>query len=205
MAIYPLGTLHIENTDYDRAVIDASLRHLDMLGTGLWVGFSFTWMACMAARCGRSERALTMLQLFLKAFVSRNGFNLNGDYKSLGLSSFNYRPFTLEANFAASQAVNEMLLQSWNGIVRIFPAMPEGWPDASFENLRAEGAYLVSANRKAGNTIWIRIVVEHEGVLRLRNPFKTDNVKWNTEAVQRSGDEYVFIMKKQQVLEGQIL
>jgi alpha-L-fucosidase 2 len=202
MAIYPLGTLHIENTDYDNAVIDASLRHLDMLGTGLWVGFSFTWMACIAARCGKPERALMMLQLFLKAFVSRNGFHLNGDYKNLGISSWNYRPFTLEANFAAAQAVHEMLLQSWNGTVRIFPAMPEDWLDASFENLRAEGAFLISAKRRAGNTIWIHVVAERDGVLRLRNPFKTANVEWNTDAVQRHGDDYILIMEKQQVLEG---
>jgi alpha-L-fucosidase 2 len=205
MTIHPLGTLHVEGTDYDRSVINASLRHLDMLGTGLWVGFSFSWMACMAARCGKPDRALTMLELFLKGFVSRNGFNLNGDYKQLGLSSWNYRPFTLEANFAAAQAVNEMLLQSWNGIIRIFPAIPADWNDVSFEHLRAEGAFIVSAKRENGRTIWVRIVAERGGIIRLRDPFGKVKIKWNRADIKRKGDEYTCIMAKNECLEGRII
>ena len=37
-----------------------------------------------------------------------------------------------------------MMLQSWDGALRIFPAWPRA-VDARFENFRAEGAFLVSA------------------------------------------------------------
>ena len=50
-----------------------------------------------------------------------------------------------------------MLLQSWGDKIRIFPAMPQAWPDLVFHNLRAEGAFLVSARRVAGRTQWVRI------------------------------------------------
>lgn len=202
MAIYPLGLLHTEGRENEQTIIDASLRHVDMLGCGLWVGFSFSWMACMAARCGKPERALTMFELFLKAFVSRNGFNLNGDYKKLGLSSWNYRPFTLEANFAAAQAVHEMLLQSWGGVVRVFPAVPRGWGQVSFSTLRAEGAFLVSADRRNGRTQWVRIAAEKEGVLNLRDPFDEKAGTWTRQPASQQGNVVCFEMKPGDVIEG---
>ena len=48
------------------------------------------------------------------AFILRNGFHANGDQTGSGFSSFTYRPFTLEGNFLAMEAVHEMLLQSWS-------------------------------------------------------------------------------------------
>ncbi len=43
--------------------------------------------------------------------------------------------------------INEMLMQSHEGIIRIFPCWNKA-SDASFENLRADGAFLVSAELK---------------------------------------------------------
>ena len=67
------------------------------------------------------------------------------------------RAFTLEGNFAAAQAVHEMLLQSWGNLIRIFPATPEEWSDVSFSQLRAEGGFIVSAERKGGKTVRVTI------------------------------------------------
>jgi hypothetical protein len=57
-----------------------------------------------------------------------------------------------------------MLLQSWSdpakdesGPIRIFPAVPAAWQDVEFRDLRAEGAFLVSAKRRGGRTEWVRI------------------------------------------------
>ena len=47
-------------------------------------------------------------------------------------------------NIGLSQAVNDMLLQSSNGTIRLFPAWPANEP-AAFTTLRAKGALLVSA------------------------------------------------------------
>ena len=82
-----------------------------------------------------------------------------------------YRPFTLEGNFAAAAAVQEMLLQSYSGTIRLFPAVPAAWQDASFETLRAEGAFLVSAERRGGVVQRVEIVSERGGACRLENPF----------------------------------
>jgi alpha-L-fucosidase 2 len=39
----------------------------------------------------------------------------------------------------------------------VFPALPTAWHDAEFHDLRAEGAFLISAKRSAGKTQWVRI------------------------------------------------
>ena len=79
--------------------------------------------------------ALTYLRDFHRAFILRNGFHVNGDQIGAGLSGFRYRPFTLEGNFAAAAAVPEMLLQSYSGVIRLFPAVPSSWKNASFRKL----------------------------------------------------------------------
>ena len=202
MAIHPLGMLHVEGSDSDRQVIDGSLRVIDHLGFPFWCGYSFTWMACLTARCGRGERAWTMLKLYLDVTVSRNGFHLNGDYKQLGVLAPTYRPFTLEGNFAAAEAVHEMLLQGWGDVVRIFPAIPPQWQMAAFDNLRTEGAFLVSARRVKGKATWVRVVAEADGLLRLRDPFDGRRVKWNRRGVKKSGNMYMCELRAGEVIEG---
>ena len=57
----------------------------------------------------------------------------------------------------AMEAVHEMLLQSWGGTIRVFPALPGEWKEASFRDLRAEGGFAVSASRKNGTTQWVKV------------------------------------------------
>jgi alpha-L-fucosidase 2 len=112
-----------------------------------------------------------MLERYLDAFVSPNGFHLNGDFKNLGYSVYKYRPFTLEGNFAAVQAVNEMLLQTINGVIHIGYSLPVGI-SASFEQLRTEGGFLVSAEVSEGGTSdHVRIQSTVGGVCRIANPW----------------------------------
>jgi hypothetical protein len=56
-----------------------------------------------------------------------------------------------------------MLLQSHNGVVSVFPAMPASWANASFRNLRAEGAIRINAVRAGGQTSMIRVISEKGG------------------------------------------
>lgn len=171
MAIHPLGTIRWENGPREQAIIKASLADLDRLGTKQWCGYSFSWLANLAARARDGEKAERALDVFSRAFCLRNGFHCNGDQTDKGYSDFRYRPFTLEGNFAAAAGLQEMLLQSYSGTVRVFPAIPATWRDASFKGQRAEGAFVVSAERKDGRVRSVEIVAEAGGPLRLENPF----------------------------------
>ena len=174
MAIYPLGLVDPDNGEEDRKTIAASLAELERLGPDWWCGYSYAWLGSLYARAYQGDKAAAALRTFAECFCSPNSFHLNGDQTKSGKSKMTYRPFTLEGNFAFAAGVQEMLLKSHRGIVRVFPAVPESWTDASFTTLRAEGAFLVSARRAEGKTQEVRIVPEEGKTLRLVNPFGED-------------------------------
>lgn len=62
----------------------------------------------------------------------------------------------------ATQAVNELLLQSYQGFLLLFPGWPIG-ESASFTTLRAVGAFLVSASVDATGTVSGVTVVSEAG------------------------------------------
>jgi alpha-L-fucosidase 2 len=86
-----------------------------------------------------------------------------------------YRPFTLEGNFAAAGATMEMLLQSHTGVVDVFPAMPEDWKHAAFYFLRAQGAFVVSAEWNDGTATMVEVIALTSGPCRLRIPGRKED------------------------------
>lgn len=199
---YPLGNLDIDKAK-DKEIIDNSLRQLEKIGTRNWCGYSFTWAACIYARAKQADMAVKQLQIFASNFCAYNSFHLNGDQKNGQYSSFTYRPFTLEGNFAFAQGVHELLIQSKENVVEVFPAIPDSWKDVSFKTLRTEGAFLVSAKKESGVIDAIRVVATENGILNLKFPFKT----WIVEGIERNevkfnqkGIATLFLKKGQSVL-----
>jgi alpha-L-fucosidase 2 len=210
IGLYPFNLITVEGGERDAKMIHSSLKYWDSLGTSQWCGYTFAWMSCLQARVGNAEEAVKNLDIFVRAFILRNGFHANGDQTKTGYSSYTYRPFTLEGNFLASQAVQEMLLQSWSsqpgiehtGIIRVFPAVPIKWQSASFSSLRAEGGYTVSAKRENGKPIFVQITASKTGVVRVKNNFSTVP-HWNLPQVKLSGGVYSVELKKGQTLSAQ--
>jgi alpha-L-fucosidase 2 len=73
-------------------------------------------------------------------------------------------------NFSLPVVVNECLLQSYTGRLRFFANWPKN-RDAMFQDLRAVGAFLVSAECAGGRVQWIRVKAEADGPLRVINPW----------------------------------
>lgn len=173
MAIHPLGLVRWEDGADAQRTIRATLALLDSVGPAFWVGYSYAWLGNMKARAKDGAGAAEALGIFAKAFCTSNGFHVNGDQTGSGYSTFRYRPFTLEGNFAFAAGLQEMLLQSHAGEIELFPAVPQAWKDVSFHSLRAEGAVLVSANRQGGQVAEVRLTAEQGGTARVRKPFRT--------------------------------
>ena len=72
--------------------------------------------------------------------------------------------------FAASMAISELLLQSVNNILRIFPAWPSA-QNAQFHHLRTQGGFLVSAVQRDGKVIQLDVTSTAGGELRLLSPW----------------------------------
>ncbi len=176
MSIYPLALIDVNQPD-DATIIRRSLQRIEEKGTRAWCGYSFSWMASLDARAYEADKAVKQLQIFASNFCSPNSFHLNGDQKGGQYSGFTYRPFTLEGNFAFAQGVHELLLQSRNGYIQVFPSVPTGWKDVSFTGLRTEGAFLVSAQKENGVPTRVKVYAEKGGRLNIRLPFKTWVIK----------------------------
>ena len=196
MAIHPLGLFDWSHGEKERQIIRNSLVNLEKYGSDYWVGYSFAWLGNLKARAMDGDGAAEALRTFAQCFCLPNSFHVNGDQSGTGKSKFTYRPFTLEGNFAFAAGIQEMLLQSHSGKIRVFPAIKKSWQDAEFHRLRAEGAFLVSAKRKNGKVIYVRVYSEKGGTLNLANPFLVKSLKITGTDHARVDEESIVIKTK---------
>lgn len=78
-------------------------------------------------------------------------------------------------NFALPAVINECLMQSYDGIVNLFP----NWDlavDASFNTLRAQGAFLISASVADGEISPVTCLSECGNTFRMDNPWAVTQV-----------------------------
>ena len=85
-------------------------------------------------------------------------------------------PHGMEHQSIVPNAIQEMLLQSHEGVIRFFPCWPKD-QDARFGTLRATGAFLVSAELKAGVVSGLKIVSEKGRVCTVQNPWSGKSVR----------------------------
>lgn len=76
----------------------------------------------------------------------------------------------IECCSGVPSAINEMLLQSYEQVIRLFPVWPED-RDAKFESLRAVGAFLVSSELKGGEISYVKLVSEKGRLCRIEHPW----------------------------------
>ena len=153
LMIYPYCLVNIEQPG-QAAVLRKSVEHFYAMNRAayeksnswnVFAGYTYTLLSLMHAVQGNGEEA----QKFLNGFIDYPLVTRNGMYAESGP--------VLETPLSAAHAVHEMLMQSWGDKIRVFPAMPASWTDVVFHNLLAEGAFLVSAERRAGTTQWVRL------------------------------------------------
>ncbi|BDS06978.1 hypothetical protein NT6N_20180 [Oceaniferula spumae] len=146
LMIYPLRLVNIDQKGAKDVLVRSHRRASSIKGLPAMVQ---THTAPMAANMGMGNEALDGLK------------KLQGNLHPNGMW---YSPPCLESSLGNANIVQDMLLQSWSDptredseLIRIFPALPDAWKDVKFDSLRAEGAFLVSAERAAGVTKWVRI------------------------------------------------
>jgi hypothetical protein len=92
-------------------------------------------------------------------------------------------------NFAIPAVINECVIQSYTGEIRLFPNWSMANGNALFQTLRAVGAFLVSAEYREGKVRWVRITSEAGQRLRLINPWRSGLVvNRNGSRQQMQGD-----------------
>ncbi|MGC9536051.1 glycosyl hydrolase family 95 catalytic domain-containing protein [Streptomyces sp. UG1] len=146
LMVYPLYLVNWDQPE-SRELIRKSVEHWHAL-TGAHRGYSYTGAASMYAMTGDGDTAIGYLRKFFDP-TTRYPCQANTHYTEAGP--------VIETPLSASQSLHDMFCQSWGGVIRVFPAVPTAWADVTLHDFRTQGAFLVSAVRKAGTTRFIRV------------------------------------------------
>ena len=76
------------------------------------------------------------------AFLSRDNMMITHQGPTTSITGGIYE---LDGNTGFTAGVGEMLMQSYNGVLRILPAVPESWKTGEIRGMRAYGGHIVSA------------------------------------------------------------
>ncbi|WP_344848606.1 glycosyl hydrolase family 95 catalytic domain-containing protein [Pedobacter jeongneungensis] len=193
LMIYPYSIINWEQPE-NRAIISLSLDNWLSRKSAL-AGFSFSGAASIYAGTGNGDMAYQWLNELFDRFVQPNTL-----YRESGP--------VIETPLAAATSIQEMLIQSWGDKIRIFPAVPSGWKEVSFKQLRAEGAFLVSADMQNGQTKNIKINSLKGGALTLVSNMDKFSIHSNKRnkidyQVQKEGEKIKIEIKK--VIIGEVI
>jgi len=172
--VFPFGLSGIGSADHDRAV--RTFKHRIFSGAQSW-----SMDAIWAARLGLGQEAGALLAEHTRKWHRFRYGGWDSGNSSVFPDGLAVVPY-LDGAGVACFALNEMLLQSHDGLVRVLPAVPADWSGAF--QLRAEGGFLVAVNFAQGKPGAIEIHSLRGAPCALANP-------WGTACVVRDEGETV--------------
>jgi len=151
IGLYPLFVLNPDDIA-TRSLVFKSVEHWHHIDNGkALAGYSFTGAAELYGALGKGDEAVKMLHQFV------DGTSTGGSKFLTNTMYVEGKNPVIETPLSGASAIQDLLLQSWGNKLRIFPAVPDNWGDAVFNDLRGIGAFLVSAKRENGKTAWVSI------------------------------------------------
>ena len=184
--IYPAGQIGLDSDPTSlsiaRNMVDEMARWDDQNGTNTFYP--------AAARVGHDPADILA---HLAAWVQGNAYpNLHIHTGGGGIENLNTVPST----------ITEMLLQSFQGKLRLFADWPTS-ADARFGNLRAWGGFLVASRLRGGTVQYVRITSEQGQAATVVNPWPVKVVRLyrnGIDAGTSTGAELVLPTAKGEVL-----
>lgn len=203
MPLFPVGEYDLNS---DKEILRILSNTVDFLDERAEIGiFGGSWIAASAARLGRGQAALRLLyERGIDHMLRSNGLTAEETDRFINYCLVTrqplYYPCMMEFTGEMLAAVNEMLIQSHNGIIRVFPAIPDGdaeyerairrgyslneyddryakyeaWKDVRFDKLLCKGAFEVTAELKGGKLEFIEVHSKKGGKACVTSPFADD-------------------------------
>ncbi|MDE5901572.1 MAG: glycoside hydrolase family 95 protein [Muribaculaceae bacterium] len=160
MAVYPFNQITPDSEFFTPAVNSMKLRG------DASTGWSMGWKINLWARLLDGNRARNILHTALRHSTSY-GTNqaAGGIYYNLFDS---HSPFQIDGNFGSCAGIAEMLMQSQNDEVHLFPAMPTAWQTGHLTGLKAIGDFTVDLYWEKRTPSYVRIVSNQGQPLTIR-------------------------------------
>lgn len=195
MPVYPAGE-YTQNSPEDKQALAKNTLEYAVQNTERGV-FGFGWLACAAARLGLGQDALHVLcHRGVDLMFTSNGLGHEETERFINFCAISkrafYHPAMMESTGGLVASVNEMLLQSGDGIIHPFAAVPNGkiqahpesgfnlpdmaerfpqeekWENLSFNNFLAKGGFVVSAAMQNGQVERVSLKSRLGGTAKLR-------------------------------------
>jgi len=157
--IYPSNAITL---DSDKELLTISLNTIDVMQRWLDMNTSNSFFVA-AVRIGYDPvKILGELHKYALN-TNPNGFQLNN-------------PHGIENSCTVTNTLNEMLCMSVGNVIRLFANFPKD-KNCGFENLRAWGAFLVSARQTDGSITYVKIMSERGRTCTVLNPWPGSKVQ----------------------------
>jgi alpha-L-fucosidase 2 len=191
-----------------RKIMEASLYVLMLRGTGEWMGWTFSEAAKLCLLMHRPAKANHLMKEFVDCFIHENTFDLEGSNYDSAFNMHETYGVTVEGDMMFADTLMFFACHSLKDTIYVFNSMPDSWQDVSFWHFRTEGAFLVSSERRNGQTQFISLISEKGGTAKIVSDLGVEvNVYCNGTPVAcqivnqrvvfdtKEGEEYIICSK----------
>lgn len=205
MPLFPVGEFDLNSDPDTRKLWENTVDFLeDRSEIGIFIG---SWLSAAAARLGKGQQALRLLyERGIDHMLRANGLSAEETDHFINFCLVTRQPLyyscMMEFTGEMLAALNEMLIQSHNGLIRVFPALPdgdpeydrawrqgysagdfsriavpyEGWDTLRIDKLLCRGAFEVSASMTARALDFILVHSKKGGTVNITSPFMGDGL-----------------------------
>ena len=184
--IYPAGQIGL---DSDPELLQVAHNTIDVMQRWIDNNGSNSFFPA-AVRVGYNADTILDRMHEYCANTYSNGFQLNNRH---GIENLSTVPNT----------INEMLCMGHGGVLRVFPVWPKD-KDALFYNLRVHGAFLVSAELRAGQVLHVTIFSEKGKDCTIVNPWPGSEVQVVRDGKKSEffdGDRFTFPTSENEIIQ----
>lgn len=166
--------------DVDPELMEAAKQSLIYRGDE-GTGWSLAWKINFWARFMDGDHAHKMIRRLLSPANDPDSESSAGSYPNLFDA---HPPFQIDGNFGGAAGIIEMLMQSHQGYIHLFPAIPKAWPDGEIKGLRCRGGFELDFKWKDYQLEYLNVLSTAGNKLKIR--YYDDWYEQETEA----GKEY---------------